>query len=388
MRTALVVQPSLQPPGGGNGVCAWMLQALRDDYRLTLLTWTPVDLDEVNRYFGTSLAPSDFTALSPSRASRAVLDGLPLPLSTVKTSVLRRRAKRIAPAFDVVLGAHGEADFGRPGIQFVHYPVRHVPALPVDRRWFHSSGTLSIYERCWSLISPFDDASMKSNVTLVNSEWTGRLVSRVHDVRVQVLYPPAPGEFAHVPWDAREDGFVCVGRLSPEKRIEDAIEIVSRVRRTHPQAHLHIVGADDHAAYARGIRDRARRAGAWVTVEGTLAAAALAALLIRHRYFVHAMREEHFGMSIAQALRAGCIPFVPDAGGQIEIAGDEPALRYRSIDDAAEKIARVMADRELQDEVRSRLEVRAALFGPERFMERIRAFAGAACEDFTATRRT
>lgn len=60
----LVVQPSLQPPGGGNGVCAWMLQALRDEHALALLTWKPVDLGPVNRYFGTSLRSTDLAVLT------------------------------------------------------------------------------------------------------------------------------------------------------------------------------------------------------------------------------------------------------------------------------------------------------------------------------------
>ena len=389
MRTALVVQLSLQPPGGGNGVCAWVLQALRDDYAVTLLTWQPVDLPKINDYFATSLRPSDFTALTPARPGRLCLDALPLPLASAKTSLLRRRAKRLAPQFDVVIGVNGEADFGRAGIQFVHYPARNVPALPVNTRWYHSAGTLAIYERCWSLIDRFDDASMRTNVTLVNSHWTGRLVSRVHGVPVEVVYPPVPGSFDAVPWAAREDGFVCVGRLSPEKRIEDAIEIVGRVRQTRPGAHLHVVGADDHRPYASAIRAAARRAGPWVTVEGTLPAPALAALLSRHRYFIHAMRQEHFGISVAQGLRAGCIPFVYDDGGQVEIVGDEPLLRYRSIDDAAAKILAVMGDAGLQDALLTRLAASAARFSPAQFIDRVRGIVDAAYRDpgVSATRR-
>ena len=350
-----------------------MVQALRDEYRVTVLSWVPVDVDQINRYFGTSLRSSDFTPLLPGRRVRAALDRLPLNISTLKASFLRRQAKRIAHEFDVIVGAHGEADFGRPGIQYVHYPVRHVPAAPENLRWYHTARGLSLYERGWSLIAPFDDESMRSNVTLVNSRWTGAVVTRVHGIPVQVVYPPAPGVFDAVPWDAREDGFVCVGRLSPEKRVEDVVEIVGRIRRTHPQAHLHIVGADNDSTYAGAIRALARRAGSWVTVEGVLPAPALSALLSRHRYFLHAMREEHFGMSIAQAVRAGCVPFVPDGGGQVEIVGDEPALRYQSIDDASAKIERVMASAELQRALGARLGARAEEFGPERFMARIRA---------------
>jgi len=372
-RNILMVQPSLQPPGGGNGVCAWMLQALRDDYRLTVLSWAPVDLDRVNDHYGTSLEPRDIRTILPSRLTRGLLNRVALPMSTIKASVLRRRCKDIADGFDLVMAAYGEADFGRPGIQFVHYPIRHMPALPVNLHWYHQKWALSLYDRSWSLIDSFDDESMKRNLTLVNSAWTARVFSGVHGIPAQVLYPPAAGKFEPVPWADRENGFLCVGRLSPEKRVEDAIEIVRRVRQHHADAHLHIVGADDRADYARHVRDLARLAGAWVTVEGTQPFPALAALLSRHRYLIHAMQEEHFGMGIAQALRAGCIPFMPDAGGQVEIPGDEPMLRYRSLDDAVGKIVAVMSEPAQQHAIAARLGARAERFGPERFMNEVRA---------------
>src|SRR5262249_61339177 len=56
MARILFVQPSMQPPGGGNGVAAWMLQALADRHRVTVLTckrWEPEAIDAV---FGTRLA--------------------------------------------------------------------------------------------------------------------------------------------------------------------------------------------------------------------------------------------------------------------------------------------------------------------------------------------
>jgi hypothetical protein len=41
-----------------------MLQALRDEHALALLTWKPVDLGPVNRYFGTSLRSTDLAVLT------------------------------------------------------------------------------------------------------------------------------------------------------------------------------------------------------------------------------------------------------------------------------------------------------------------------------------
>ena len=58
-RPHLLVSAWLTPPGGGSAVGAWTIQALRDTYDLTVLTWGAVDLSEVNRAFGTDLRPDD-----------------------------------------------------------------------------------------------------------------------------------------------------------------------------------------------------------------------------------------------------------------------------------------------------------------------------------------
>ncbi|MGA2436293.1 MAG: hypothetical protein ABSG25_13535, partial [Bryobacteraceae bacterium] len=63
----LLVQQTLQPPGGANAVAAWMLEALKDRYDLTVLAERQVNLPEVNRFYGTSLRQSDVSVLRPNR---------------------------------------------------------------------------------------------------------------------------------------------------------------------------------------------------------------------------------------------------------------------------------------------------------------------------------
>ena len=80
-----------------------------------------------------------------------------------------------------------------------------------------------------------------------------------------------------------------------------------------------------------------------------------------HRYGIHGMREEHFGIAPAELARAGCIVWVPRGGGQMEVVGHEPALMYDSDDDAVEKILRTLASPAEQDRLRQ------VLAGSERF---------------------
>src|SRR5262245_20317351 len=95
MKKILFVQPSLQPPGGGSGVCAWTIEALKREHAVSVLAWRPVDLVAINHYYGTSLSPSDFTIYMAYPAFRGLMDLIPAPLSLLKTSLLLRLGKRM-----------------------------------------------------------------------------------------------------------------------------------------------------------------------------------------------------------------------------------------------------------------------------------------------------
>src|SRR5262249_59547553 len=133
-RSVLLVQPSLQPPGGGNGVAAWFLQALVREHRVTVLSWLPVDVRAINRFFGTSLEPADFETILVPRSWRAVPDHFPVPASLLQISLLMRFTQRVSRAHDVVVGVANEADFGRRCIQYGHYPTYLRPRPAVDMR--------------------------------------------------------------------------------------------------------------------------------------------------------------------------------------------------------------------------------------------------------------
>jgi len=91
-------------------------------------------------------------------------------------------------------------------------------------------------------------------------------------------------------------------------------------------------------------------------------------LLTSHRYGIHGMNYEHFGIGITEILNVGYLLFTPDSGGQVEIVKDG-RLRYSSVKDAVEKISRVLKDRRLQSQIRTELE-RAKV--QRNFKERIR----------------
>src|SRR4051812_45215401 len=132
----LFVQPSMSPPGGGNGVAAWMLKALKDEHEVTLLTWRPIGLDLMNRFVGTSLRAGAFRPIRVPASLRRLVDTLPLPLSMLRTALLLRETRRLRASYDVPVTANNESDFGTVGVQYVHYPWNVFPRPMVDYRWY------------------------------------------------------------------------------------------------------------------------------------------------------------------------------------------------------------------------------------------------------------
>ena len=158
------------------------------------------------------------------------------------------------------------------------------------------------------------------------------------------------------------------------------MRILARVRERVPGITLTIIGTwDRHSRrYRNRLFDLARSLGAWIEFRHDVSRDEMRALMATHRYGIHGMREEHFGMAPAELARAGCIVWVPRGGGQMEIVDREPALMYDGEDDAVEKIARTLNDPAEQQRLLGVLG-RSERFSTAHFVERVRAIV----RDFT-----
>jgi glycosyltransferase involved in cell wall biosynthesis len=370
----------LVPRGGAPGVAAWCLEALRQDYAVTLLTSEPVDFSLLDTYYGTSLAGSDLQVRTMAPLVRGFLSLDPDVGSIQKHVYLMRVCKRIRHHYDLVVGADNEGDFGPPCIQYIHYPslahvypgVRPSCDLPLGQKLAClSKGEI----RPWMLVGDFSFERMKANHTLVNSDWTGRWLKSVYGIDSTTVHPPAPGIFPDIPWEKRQDGFVMMGRLDSGKRYDWCLNVLGAVRTRFPQVRMHVVGTSCYEPpdYLASLRALVQANSSWATLHEDISRGELAALVARQRYGMHAMKDEHFGMAVAEMLRAGCIPFAHNSGGPPEIVGHDSRLIYESEEEAAQKIMQVLGDPAAQEEIRQRLALRKDSYSVETFGRAIRA---------------
>lgn len=362
---------------GSMAKAAWCVEALKADCEVALTTLERVDLDQLNCYYGTQFRRGEFAIYT-----------VPMPLglhrgtrfTALQSAFFQRCVRRVAPEFDVMISAYNPCDFGVPGIQLVgdftfsrELCLTMHPALQDYREsWYGGSPLRTAYlALCRSVWKP-DPAGWRRNVTVANSNWTRDLLRREFGIEARTLYPPVAEDFPQVPWEEREDGFVCIGRIVPEKRADAAMRILSDVRERGYNVHLHILGELDGSPFAKRLKKLAEANGGWVFLEGMTYGERKKNLLAGHRYGIHACKNEAFGIAPAEMTKAGCITFAPNSGGQREIL-NHPLLTFNDEEDAVGKIDAVLASDALKVILRQHLAARGREFSAEKFASGVRA---------------
>jgi glycosyltransferase involved in cell wall biosynthesis len=370
-----VIHPQLAF-GGSEAAVLWTIEALKRDYDVTLISMGEVHLARLNAYYGTSLEPGDF-----STRRVPLLAGLrnTARFAGLKGRFLQRNVRAVAAEFDALISGYGAMDFGKPGIQiiadFSFVDEWRLELHPTFRRygtWFYGDTWVRrIYLGVCDRIAPLNPEAWKRNITLANSAWTaGRLRNKL-GIASEVVYPPVMEGTGQTADNKRASGFVCLGRVSPEKCVHSVIDILRRVRERGHNVQLHLLGGIDSSEYGKRVRRMADRFREWVFLEGWVQGSRKKELLATHSFGINACRSEAFGMAVAEMVCAGCIVFVPNGGGQVEIVR-EPKLIYESEGDAVEKIVNVLSSDAEQQKLRAHLQQVSGNFSVAHFMESVK----------------
>jgi len=286
-----------------------------------------------------------------------------------------RHCRRLAPQYDLCITASRTLDWGRPAIHFLSDVAWN---QPLQARFQTAEVTAQdglLRGLCWKLGGVVAGKSTrdptKHDIFVANSQWTARISSEYCKTQPVVIYPAVPNGEPVAPWAERENSFVCLGRISPEKRIEEVIAIMDLVRTLGHPVRLHLVGGWDDPGYVRQIQQLCDARRDWIVFHGPMFGPAKPALLGSCRFGISACDREAFGIATAEMIKAGIVPFVPRAGAQHEIVQEE-ALIYQDVQDAAGKIDAVLRSEPRQQELHLRMLRRAAAFNPEHFCDAVR----------------
>ena len=353
-----------------------LLEAFQHEADVTLLTGAPVEIARLNRAYHTAV---DEDRLAVSRLAMPKLFREAPFGDEVRGSFLDRRARTVGKDYDLCVSAYNFVDFGRPSIQFVadfswDDEVRNesdLGSMGLARLVQRPGLTRDAYLALAGLIRGGRGRAKPHarDILVANSHWSAELMSQRHGLASRVIYPPvyAPPACA----GERSGDFVLLGRISPEKRVLEAMDVLSRVRERGHRSCLHIIGDLDGSAYSAQVRSAAESHGDWVRLHGGLYGPAKFAELAKHSFALHTRRQEAFGIAVAEMVKSGLVPFVYTGGAPAEII-DEERLIFSSPDHAVDIIDRVMRDGAQLAGIRQHLRGRAALFSKEIFVRAVR----------------
>src|SRR6267143_1101710 len=261
-------------------------------------------------------------------------------------------------SFDIVLSTQ---DIGyvpsirAPAIQYCYFPeyFSHLQtsSSPVWRLYYSPA---SAYYR---------NRVRRVGLLLSVSDFTREFVAKKWERDSKTVYPPCPvdafSEFSNV--QSRENLVVTIGRIVPEKRFHLFVELARIVPRTRFVA----IGSlsDGTTAYY----DRLKRSAPENVSFVLSPLRKVRDILGRAMAYVHCAENEHFGITIVEAMAAGCVPIVHDSGGPKELVTSDVGFRWRDLRTAADCISKLSHNDELRQRLSVAAAARAKRFSPEMF---------------------
>jgi glycosyltransferase involved in cell wall biosynthesis len=353
----------------------WLIEALKRDCDVTVVTTSGWDLAALNEFYGTQIREGEV---------KVRIAPVPLPLRILTASALRgacyqRFALQIAGEYDVRISAYNPTDWGLPAVHFIadfcwHRTLREKHDPPTPGFIYRNSVLRRSYLRIATACGRRSGRDLlRDDVVIANSRWTRDRMREYCGVGcAAVVYHPVWTEFPDVPWEEKEQAFVMIGRIVPEKRVERAIAILDAVRRRGHALKFHLCGQIGDDIYGRRIAHLCREHANWIIAEGQVSGKRKARILAGCRFGIQTREAEPFGISVAEMVKAGAIVFAPNDGGQAEIL-DVPDLLFADEAEAVEKVNAVLERPKLLASMRTHLANRAEVFGAQRFMGEARA---------------
>jgi len=148
-----------------------------------------------------------------------------------------------------------------------------------------------------------------------------------------------------VKFSLAKSGVVTFGRISPNKCINDAIDVF---RNNFPQENLIIAGPNPEGIKINIVQN--------VEYLGPVSSAELEDLIEKSKYFISMSSYEGLGMALIEAIKGGLIPVVREIDSYVHIdqlirektGGESTIIFVNSIDDANDEIHKVYSEKQLK----------------------------------------
>ncbi len=219
-----------------------------------------------------------------------------LPLSPAKVF----RAAEIVNAVNPGILLLNHCPLVQYALPLLRETIRTLSVLHSDDPRFYRSAAI-FRNRVFRWIAPTGGVAQNA-VAWVGRENSGRISVIPHGVNTALFFPE--------PVRSAPSGRIAfVGYVAENKGADLLPEIMRRVVKAHPAAHLTVVG---HGPLAGEVERRFREAGLGdsLSLPGAASHEEVAAILRRSDVFLLPTRVEGFGLAIAEAMLCGAVPVV------------------------------------------------------------------------------
>jgi glycosyltransferase involved in cell wall biosynthesis len=192
---------------------------------------------------------------------------------------------------------------------------------------------------------------MRNSTVITNSEFSRRAIVNAFGMNnIYILSPPIDIEtFRNVASsisngdDERNDIILVISRIDPHKKIENAIKLAKLLKNKNIGRGMKIVGNlyYYYSHYYSELKQLVLDLGLtdYIIFEINASLEKLLSIMQESKVYFHPMTGEHFGMAVVEAMAAGLIPVVPNAGGITEFVPQK--YQFNTIEQAAEIITGV-----------------------------------------------
>lgn len=203
------------------------------------------------------------------------------------------------------------------------------------------------------------------NVRLVaNSEYTKNEISRQFGKESRVIYPPVNIDRFLKFFDSdKQKNAITISRYSQEKRLEEAIDIAKSSG--VPYILAGNAKYDSQLKLFEAIKSRSENSN--ITLHCNLSHSEIERLFVSSKVYLHTSKET-FGISVVEAISAGCIPIVPNNSAHLETVPFEE-LRFNGKEEAAKKLQDAVSGK--YDNLREELKKHVQKFSTKSFQEKM-----------------
>jgi alpha-1,2-mannosyltransferase len=353
----LHVHPRMSVMGGGERVAIHSIkEALREGHEV-YLACERFDVDVFEDFFGVQGLFKNVRLLTYPPFHPLARRGV-LYQRLIYHQFQMRRVVSKSERFDLVLNTAEVANQPAariPAVEYCYFPdyFSHLESNSLPKLWG------SYY---WPARVFYHSRVRRIDRLLAVSDFTREFVKKRWGRESTTLYPPCPVElYDDLVNRPKENLVITVGRIGPEKRMDLFLDIASRM----PDVNFAIIGSvsPEKKSYSETIRQAAPSNVSFVLSP----LRKVKDLLGKAKVYVHCALNEHFGITIVEAMAAGCVPVVHNSGGAREIVTSDVGHKWETVDEASTQIRNLIESDAMRRGLSKAAIARSRLFAPEEF---------------------